>query len=110
MASRARWLASIGNTPAPSPCTTAWRPGLASPPTSPRTAASRSTSMASSDTIPSWTARHRSMGIRTGEALLQSLRDGRQLFIDGERVGDVTADPRFAAAAQSLADLYDMQH
>ena len=50
------------------------------------------------------------MGIRTGEALLQSLRDGRQLFIDGERVGDVTADPRFAAAAQSLADLYDMQH
>ena len=32
------------------------------------------------------------MGIRTGEELLQSLRDGRQLFIDGERVGDVTTD------------------
>ena len=40
----------------------------------------------------------------------QSLRDGRQLFIDGERVGDVTTDPRFAAAARSLAELYDMQH
>ncbi len=50
------------------------------------------------------------MGIRTGEELLQSLRDGRQLFIDGERVEDVTTDRRFAAAAQSLAQLYDMQH
>jgi aromatic ring hydroxylase len=50
------------------------------------------------------------MGIRTGAELLQSLRDGRQLFIDGERVGDVTSDPRFAAAAQSLAELYQMQH
>jgi 4-hydroxyphenylacetate 3-monooxygenase len=50
------------------------------------------------------------MGIRTGEGLLQSLRDGRQLLIDGERIEDVTADPRFAAAAQSLAELYQMQH
>ncbi|MBV9201104.1 MAG: hypothetical protein JO320_03670 [Alphaproteobacteria bacterium] len=50
------------------------------------------------------------MGIRTGAELLQSLRDGRQLFIDGERVADVTADTRFAAAARSLAELYDMQH
>jgi 4-hydroxyphenylacetate 3-monooxygenase len=50
------------------------------------------------------------MGIRTGEELLQSLRDGRQLFIDGEWVEDVTTDRRFAAAAQSLAQLYDMQH
>ena len=50
------------------------------------------------------------MGIRTGEELLESLRDGRALFIDGERVADVTADPRLAAAAQSLAELYDMQH
>jgi 4-hydroxyphenylacetate 3-monooxygenase len=46
------------------------------------------------------------VGIRTGAALLQSLQDGRQLFIDGERVGDVTTDPRFAAAAHSLAELY----
>src|SRR5215813_12432535 len=50
------------------------------------------------------------MGIRTGKQLLQSLRDDRQLFIDGERVKDVTADPRLAGAAQSLAELYDMQH
>jgi 4-hydroxyphenylacetate 3-monooxygenase len=50
------------------------------------------------------------MAIRTGEQLLQSLRDGRQMFIDGDRVEDVTTDPRFAAAARSLAQLYDMQH
>jgi 4-hydroxyphenylacetate 3-monooxygenase len=50
------------------------------------------------------------MGIRTGKELLESLQDGRQLFIDGEQVGDVTTDPRFAAAARSLAELYDMQH
>jgi 4-hydroxyphenylacetate 3-monooxygenase len=50
------------------------------------------------------------MGIRAGEELLQSLQDDRQVFIDGERIRDVTTDPRFAGAAQSLAELYDMQH
>src|SRR5437870_9648630 len=50
------------------------------------------------------------MGIRTGKELLESLRDGRRLFIDGEQVDDVTADPRFVGAAKSLAELYDMQH
>src|SRR4029077_17796160 len=54
--------------------------------------------------------RKRKMAIRTGEELLQSLRDDRLLFIDGERVGNVTTDPRFAGAARSLARLYDMQH
>jgi 4-hydroxyphenylacetate 3-monooxygenase len=50
------------------------------------------------------------MGIRTGKELLQSLRDDRQVFIDGERIQDVTVDQRLAAAARSLAELYDMQH
>jgi 4-hydroxyphenylacetate 3-monooxygenase len=50
------------------------------------------------------------MGVRTGKAFLASLRDERRIHIDGERVTDVTQDPRFAGAAQSLADLYDMQH
>ena len=50
------------------------------------------------------------MGIRTGKKFLQSLRDDQALLIDGERVGDVTTDRRFAAAARSLAELYDMQH
>ena len=50
------------------------------------------------------------MPIRTGRAYLDSLRDGRQLWIDGELVTDVTRDPRFAAAARTVAELYDMQH
>jgi aromatic ring hydroxylase len=34
------------------------------------------------------------MAIRTGEQLLQSLRDGRQLFIDGDRVeASIKSDP-----------------
>lgn len=50
------------------------------------------------------------MPIRTGRAYLDSLRDDRQIWSDGERVADVTTDPRFAAAARTVAELYDMQH
>jgi 4-hydroxyphenylacetate 3-monooxygenase len=50
------------------------------------------------------------MPIRTGDQFLAALRDDRQIFMDGERVRDVTTDPRFAGAAQSMAELYDMQH
>src|SRR5690348_14465497 len=50
------------------------------------------------------------MGIRTGKSFLESMRDDRQIWIDGERVADVTRDPRFAGAAQTMAELYDMQH
>lgn len=50
------------------------------------------------------------MGITTGKAYLETLRDDRQIWIDGERVKDVTTDRRFAGAAQTLAALYDMQH
>src|SRR2546423_3198481 len=50
------------------------------------------------------------MPIRTGQKFLEALKDDRRIFMDGERVADVTADPRFAAAARSLAELYQMQH
>ena len=50
------------------------------------------------------------MPIRTGKQFLDALHDDRRIFIDGERVRDIAADPRFAGAAQSLAELYDMQH
>jgi 4-hydroxyphenylacetate 3-monooxygenase len=49
------------------------------------------------------------VALRTGLELLETLRgDGREVWIDGERVADVTADPRFAGAARTLAELYDM--
>ncbi len=50
------------------------------------------------------------MGIRTGAQILEGLRDGRQIHIDGERVADVTRDRRFAGGARTLAQLYDLQH
>ena len=48
--------------------------------------------------------------IRTGQQYLDSLRDDREIWIDGERVRDVTLDPRFRPVAESIAELYDMQH
>ena len=50
------------------------------------------------------------MAIRTGKQLLDALRDDREVWIDGERVRDVTRDRRFAGAAGAMAELYDMQH
>src|SRR3954453_17466564 len=50
------------------------------------------------------------MAIRTGQQFLDSLADGRQIWIDGECIADVRADRRFAPAARTLAALYDMQH
>jgi 4-hydroxyphenylacetate 3-monooxygenase len=50
------------------------------------------------------------MGVRTGRQYLDSLADGRQMWIDGECVSDVTKDRRFAAAAHTMAELYDMQN
>jgi 4-hydroxyphenylacetate 3-monooxygenase len=46
--------------------------------------------------------------LRTGAEYLQSLRDGRQVFLDGERVADVSAHPAFREAARSIARLYDI--
>lgn len=45
--------------------------------------------------------------LMTGDSFLESLRDGRQVFVDGEVVKDVTTHPAFAGAAKSSAHLYD---
>src|SRR5579863_7467793 len=50
------------------------------------------------------------MPIRTGKEFLAGLHDDRQIFMEGERIADVTKDKRFAGAARSLAELFDMQH
>ena len=48
-------------------------------------------------------------GARNGADYIASLQDGRSVWIDGERIKDVTVDHRFRGAIQSIADLYDMQ-
>ncbi|MFF8829993.1 4-hydroxyphenylacetate 3-hydroxylase family protein [Streptomyces sp. NPDC015131] len=47
---------------------------------------------------------------RSGQEYLASLRDGREIWLDGERVADVTAHPAFRNTAASLARLYDLAH
>ena len=46
--------------------------------------------------------------MRTGSDYLRSLEDGRQVFVDGERVADVTRHRAFREAARSIARLYDI--
>src|SRR5215469_9718980 len=46
----------------------------------------------------------------TGAEYIDSLRDGREVYIDGERVADVTTHPAFRNSVRSLARLYDALH
>jgi 4-hydroxyphenylacetate 3-monooxygenase len=53
------------------------------------------------------TARVRPM---TGDEYLESIRDGREIWIYGERVKDVTTHPAFRNTARMIARLYDALH
>lgn len=46
----------------------------------------------------------------TGEEYLASLKDGREIWLNGERVEDVTTHPAFRNSARSIARLYDALH
>jgi 4-hydroxyphenylacetate 3-monooxygenase len=51
------------------------------------------------------------MPARTGRQYLNGLREQpREVWLDGERVKDVTAHPGLRNGAQAIAALYDMQH
>jgi 4-hydroxyphenylacetate 3-monooxygenase len=45
-----------------------------------------------------------------GPKYLASLEDGREVYIDGERVSDVTKHPAFRNSCRSVARLYDSLH
>src|SRR5262245_3962257 len=45
--------------------------------------------------------------VRRGADYLAGLRDGRAVFLDGERVDDVTKHPAFAESARRVAERYD---
>src|SRR5712692_2296970 len=51
---------------------------------------------------------HSAGSLRTGDEYLRSLNDGRQVFVGGEKVADVTKHPAFREAARSVARLYDI--
>jgi 4-hydroxyphenylacetate 3-monooxygenase len=46
--------------------------------------------------------------MRSGADYLKSLKDGRQIFLDGEKVGDVTSHKALREAARSMARLFDI--
>lgn len=48
--------------------------------------------------------------IRTGEQYREGLRDGREVYVDGARVDDVTAHPQFKPVVDVRARIYDMAH
>jgi 4-hydroxyphenylacetate 3-monooxygenase len=48
--------------------------------------------------------------IRTGSQYLDSIRGGREVYINGERVEDVTADPMMRPLIDIRSRIYDMQH
>lgn len=46
----------------------------------------------------------------TGKEYLESINDGRNVYINGERVKDVSSHPCFQNSARSIARLYDSMH
>ena len=46
----------------------------------------------------------------TGDAYRESLRDGREVYLDNERVKDVTSHPAFKPVVDIRARIYDMAH
>lgn len=48
--------------------------------------------------------------IRTGDAYRDSIRDGREVYVNGERVEDVPSHPMFRPLVDIRARIYDMAH
>ncbi len=48
--------------------------------------------------------------IRTGEQYRESIRDGRDVWIDGEKVDDITTHPAFKPIVDIRAMIYDLGH
>ena len=49
------------------------------------------------------------MGLRTAEQYLDSLRDGREVYYDGERVVDIVAHPVLGQSARHFARAFTLQ-
>ncbi len=48
--------------------------------------------------------------IRTGEQYIESIRDGREVYVNGEKVKDVPSHPMFKPLVDIRARIYDMAH
>src|SRR5262249_47047880 len=59
-----------------------------------------------SQAAQSMMARSDTIALRTGAEFLRSLDDGRQIFLEGERIGRVVEHPAFGGAAGGIAKLF----
>lgn len=48
--------------------------------------------------------------MQTGKEYLESLQDGRVVYLNGEKIDDVTTHPAYRNSAQSYARMYDALH
>ena len=48
--------------------------------------------------------------IRTGKEYIESIRDGREVYMDGEKIKDVPSHPAFKPIVDIRARIYDMAH
>jgi 4-hydroxyphenylacetate 3-monooxygenase len=55
-------------------------------------------------------ARHYAAKPMTGQEYIESLRDGREIWLHGDRVADVTTHPAFRNPVRMVARLYDSMH
>ena len=49
-------------------------------------------------------------GAMTGARYVESLKDGREIWLDGEKIQDVTTHSAFTGMVHELARIYDLQH
>ena len=49
-------------------------------------------------------------GAMTGARYIESLRDGREVWMDGVRIDDIPSHPAFSGIVNELARIYDLQH
>lgn len=45
-----------------------------------------------------------------GRAVLEGLKQPREIWVDDRRIENVASDPAFAGAARGVAAVYDLQH
>src|SRR5687768_10177685 len=50
------------------------------------------------------------MGARDGNAYREGLRDGRNVWLEGRKIRDVTEEPLLRPVIDATAQLYDLQH
>src|SRR5215469_14812315 len=62
------------------------------------------------DKFPQVNKPNKSLRPLTGEEYIASIRDGREIYLYGDRVADVTTHPAFRNSVRMTARLYDALH